>query len=94
MQEAYDSLVGGNASQSYGDLNSSSYEQVAKTPNVLDPFSVYTNPGSGQVRWYDENGNPLMDMDYDHDHGGVGSPHGHTWSNGVRGAATPVAPLD
>ncbi|WP_066497301.1 hypothetical protein [Abyssisolibacter fermentans] len=44
--------------------------------------------GVKQRRYYDENGNADMDIDYRH--GGTGShtfPHRHDWTNGSRGSA-------
>jgi hypothetical protein len=56
----------------------------AKTPNTGIPGSTFKNPGSGQERTYGPDGKPLMDIDYDHDHG-QGVPHQHDWVYGVRG---------
>ena len=42
------------------------------------------NPsGSGQLRYFDGNGNAAIDIDCDRDHG-FGSPHYHLWTDGVR----------
>lgn len=67
-----------------------------KTPNVGDPGSWYTNPGSGQQRQYGNDGFPITDIDTDHDHG-QGNPHSHNWEpnpNGgfpSRGPGVPVS---
>jgi len=63
----------------------------SKTPNSGIPGSTYVNPGSGQQRTYDPDGNPLRDIDWDHDHG-QGVPHQHDWVNGIRGPGGPVNP--
>ncbi|MCR4465701.1 hypothetical protein [Burkholderia sp. SCN-KJ] len=52
---------------------------IAKTPNVGDPGTWYTNPGSGQMRLYGNGGQPAVDIDFDHDHG-QGIPHAHNWA--------------
>jgi hypothetical protein len=31
-----------------------------------------------QRRYYDRDGNAILNIDYDHDHG-AGKPHGHDW---------------
>lgn len=67
----------------------SSGERPSKTPNKGEPGSVYTNPGSGQIRTYGPDGKPIKDIDSDHDHG-QGVPHQHDWVNGVRGPGKPV----
>jgi RHS repeat-associated protein len=58
------------------------------------------NPQTGELlqeRWYDENGLPTKDIDYDHDHG-AGKPHMHEWyypspqaPNKTRGEAKPIS---
>ncbi|YCH50867.1 hypothetical protein M1D91_14590 [Enterobacter sp. SA197] len=60
-----------------------------------------TNPETGtlqQSRRYDENGKPVKDIDYGHDHG-AGDPHAHDWSysspkapNKTRGPGRPLDP--
>lgn len=53
--------------------------EIAKTPNTGEPGAWYTNPGSGQMRLYGDDGNPAVDFDFDHDHG-QGIPHAHNWA--------------
>lgn len=54
--------------------------QVAgKTPNEGAAGSWYTNPGSGQMRLYGNDGKRAVDLDFDHDHG-QGVPHAHNYS--------------
>jgi len=52
---------------------------LAKTPNDGEPGTWYTNSGSGQMRLYGSDGQPVVDLDFDHDHG-QGIPHAHNWS--------------
>lgn len=56
-----------------------------------------------QVRTYGPDGYPKVDVDYGHDHTGVGDPHAHDWgrptsggppTNVDRGAPRPVTPND
>lgn len=51
---------------------------LAKTPNDGEPGTWYTNSGSGQMRLYGSDGQPVVDLDFDHDHG-QGIPHAHNW---------------
>ncbi len=53
--------------------------EIAKTPNAGKPGTWYTNPGSGQMRLYGQDGHPAVDIDFDHDHG-QGIPHAHNWA--------------
>ncbi|MDX6501147.1 MAG: hypothetical protein QOG23_4407 [Blastocatellia bacterium] len=50
--------------------------------------------GGGQTRHYDQNGDPWVDIDYGHDHNGVGDPHVHWWDwnnpSDPRGEAEPL----
>ncbi|WHO38400.1 RHS repeat-associated core domain-containing protein [Sphingobium sp. AP49] len=71
-------------------------ERPSKTPNRGKPGSKYKNPGSGQEREYGDDGWPVKDTDYDHDHG-QGVPHEHDWTRGpngkpIRGPGRPVKP--
>jgi RHS repeat-associated protein len=66
--------------------------QVAKTPNVGEPGTWYTNPGSGQMRLYGDLGAPVVDLDFDHKHLGL-QPHAHNWNGGVRDGGTDVVPF-
>ncbi|EDT41893.1 hypothetical protein BamMEX5DRAFT_2346 [Burkholderia ambifaria MEX-5] len=78
------------------DLPSGDAFEIAKTPNAGEPGTWYTNPGSGQMRLYGADGNPAVDLDFDHDHG-QGIPHAHNWSidplsgNRVRGPGLPMS---
>ena len=65
---------------------------VAKTPNLGEPGSWYTNPGSGQMRLYGNDGKPVLDLDFDHVHNGL-QPHAHNWTNGVRDGGSAVVPF-
>ena len=78
------------------DANADTGQRPSKTPNQGTPGSKYKNPGSGQERWYGEDGKPSKDIDYDHDHG-QGVPHVHDWyrdanGNPVRGPGRPFDP--
>ncbi|WP_244883846.1 RHS repeat-associated core domain-containing protein [Paracidovorax oryzae] len=86
-----------NAAQSLADrLSNLIFNRPSKTPNSGDPGSCHVNPGSGQERWYGEDGLPEADRDWDKHHGpNTEVPHGHNWSrdeNGrpVRGAPIPI----
>ncbi|MGF6640540.1 hypothetical protein [Paraburkholderia sp. MM6662-R1] len=65
---------------------------VAKTPNLGDPGTWYTNPGSGQMRLYGDDRKPVVDLDFDHVHNGL-KPHAHNWDNGVRDGGDYVVPF-
>lgn len=57
------------------------------------PNTWMENPsGSGQLRFFDGNGNAAIDIDYDHDHG-FGSPHWHSWTDGVRDKGNPMSTI-
>lgn len=78
------------------DANADTGQRPSKTPNQGTPGSKYKNPGSGQERWYGDDGKPSKDVDYDHDHG-QGVPHVHDWyrdanGNPVRGPGRPYDP--
>jgi RHS repeat-associated protein len=49
--------------------------------------------GSGQIRDYGPNGEPLKDFDFGHDHG-AGDPHVHDWEGGIRQPGRPLGPCD
>ncbi|MCG5073028.1 hypothetical protein [Paraburkholderia tagetis] len=74
------------------DLPDGDAFDVAKTPNLGDPGTWYTNPGSGQMRLYGDGGKPVVDLDFDHIHNGL-QPHAHNWSNGVRDGGDDVVPF-
>jgi hypothetical protein len=44
---------------------------IAKTPNNGEPGTWYTNPGSGQMRLYGNDGKGYIDLDFDHKHDGL-----------------------
>jgi hypothetical protein len=49
---------------------------IAKTPNNGEPETWYTNPGSGQMRLYGNDGRGYMDLDFDHKRDRL-KPHAH-----------------
>lgn len=69
--------------------------QQTKTPNTGETDSWHTNPGSGQERKYGPNGERQYDIDWDHQHEGQTSPHGHNWgADGKReDDGVPLSPL-
>jgi len=78
----------------FGDMPSfgDSFD-IAKTPNNGEPWSWYSNPGSGQMRLYGNDGKGYVDLDFDHAHGGV-KPHAHNWVDGNRDwAVVPFSPM-
>ncbi len=66
--------------------------EIAKTPNTGEPGTWYTNPGSGQMRLYGADGNPAVDLDFDHFHNGL-KPHAHNWNGGARDGGDDVVPF-
>lgn len=48
-------------------------------PNGTLELEDEVKGGKRQKRYYDENGNPVKDIDYNHDHG-QGVPHVHDWT--------------
>lgn len=44
---------------------------------VVDNVSGELKPK--QIRTYDSDGKPIKDIDFNHDHKGLGSPHAHDW---------------
>ena len=66
------------------DANPDTGQRPSKTPNTGTPGSKHTNPGSGQERWYGDDGLPSKDIDHDHDHG-QGVPHVHDWYRDANG---------
>ncbi|MEX3688845.1 hypothetical protein AB3X91_30560 [Paraburkholderia sp. BR14263] len=99
--QAEDALADGDTSTPLSDaqpfeyspdqVNGDSFD-IAKTPNLGDPGSWYTNPGSGQMRLYGDDGKPVVDLDFDHVHNGL-QPHAHNWNNGVRDGGDDVVPF-
>lgn len=71
--------------------NGNSFD-IAKTPNNGEPGTWYTNPGSSQMRLFGDDGNPVVDLDFDHFHNGL-KPHAHNWSGGVRDGGDDVVPF-
>ncbi|WP_414441482.1 hypothetical protein [Burkholderia sp. 22PA0106] len=65
---------------------------IAKTPNTGEPGTWYTNPGSGQMRLFGNDGAPVVDLDFDHFHKGI-KPHAHNWSGGARDGGSDVVPF-
>ncbi|WP_143752251.1 hypothetical protein [Burkholderia sp. SRS-W-2-2016] len=65
---------------------------LARTPNLGEPGTWHTNPGSGQMRLYGDTGAPVIDLDFDHLHNGL-RPHAHNWNNGVRDGGSDVVPF-
>jgi len=69
--------------------------RMAGTPSTGAPNTWVVNPGSGQMRLFGPNGLPVLDIDSDHSHKGVGKPHMHIWLPNpggfpIRGPAIPV----
>ncbi len=96
-----ESVMGGDDSTLLSDAQPFEYSEdvpdggtfdIAKTPNEGDPGTWYTNPGSGQMRLYGDDGKAVVDFDFDHDHG-QGVPHAHNWDDGVRGPGIPFSLL-
>jgi hypothetical protein len=65
---------------------------IAKTPNLDEPGTWYTNPGSGQMRLFGSNGKPVVDLDFDHVHNGL-RPHAHNWGPNGRDTGYDVVPF-
>lgn len=65
---------------------------IAKTPNNGEPGTWYTNPGSGQMRLFGDNGKPVVDLDFDHVHNGL-RPHAHNWGPAGRDMGNDVVPF-
>jgi hypothetical protein len=65
---------------------------LAKTPNDGEPGTWYTNPGSGQMRLFGNDGNPVVDLDFDHVHNGL-RPHAHNWTGSARDGGDNVVPF-
>ncbi|KVU68285.1 hypothetical protein WK73_24740 [Burkholderia ubonensis] len=65
---------------------------IAKTPNTGEPGTWYTNPGSGQMRLFGQDGRPVVDLDFDHFHNGL-KPHAHNWNGGARDGGDDVVPF-
>ncbi|WP_053077858.1 MULTISPECIES: hypothetical protein [Burkholderia] len=74
------------------DLPGGDVLDIAKTPNTGEPGTWYTNPGSGQMRLYGADGNPAVDLDFDHFHNGL-KPHAHNWNGAARDGGTDVVPF-
>jgi hypothetical protein len=96
-----DSFMDGGESTPLGDAQAFDYRPdtpdgdsfgIAKTPNEGEPGTWYTNPGSGQMRMYGNDGQPVVDFDFGHDHG-QGTPHAHNWDGGVRGPGVAFSPF-
>jgi hypothetical protein len=86
--------LGDAAPFEFGDMPSFGDSfNIVKTPNNGEPGAWYTNPGSGQMRLYGNDGKGYVDLDFDHAHGGV-KPHAHNWVDGNRDwAVVPFSPM-
>lgn len=71
-----------------------SYKGISKPPFSHYPNSSYTQYGKKgqkhQTRFYDENGQPKYDIDYDGPKGGHTYPHRHDWIDGHRGGSKKI----
>ncbi|MGF6966502.1 hypothetical protein OKW43_003530 [Paraburkholderia sp. WC7.3g] len=65
---------------------------IGKTPNYGEPGTWHTNPGSGQMRLFGDDGKPVVDLDFDHFHNGM-KPHAHNWNGGARDGGDLVVPF-
>ncbi|WP_175948497.1 hypothetical protein [Burkholderia pyrrocinia] len=74
------------------DLPGGDVFDIAKTPNTGEPGTWYTNSGSGQMRLFGTDGNPVVDLDFDHFHNGL-KPHAHNWNGGARDGGDDVVPF-
>jgi RHS repeat-associated protein len=80
--------VGGNPI-SYADVSG----EQRGLPFTGPPGGFYINPGNGNVRYYDANGNASADIHFNHPHNGQ-VPHGHNWGPGFdRNEGLPMCPL-
>ncbi|WP_321885118.1 hypothetical protein [Paraburkholderia bannensis] len=87
------SLLGDARSFDYlPDIPEGDAFEIAKTPNLGEPGTWYTNPGSGQMRLYGANGKPVVDLDFDHTHNGL-RPHAHNWGPNGRDSGFDVVPF-
>ena len=59
-------------------------------PPTGPPNEWVEHPHGKQDRYYGPDGNPLVDIDYGHDHG-QGKPHAHNWKDGIRENGVPVS---
>ncbi|MGF6871631.1 hypothetical protein [Paraburkholderia sp. MM5477-R1] len=91
----------GDASTLLGDAQPFEYQSgiadvdsfdIAKTPNEGEPGTWYTNPGSGQMRLFGDDGKPVVDLDFDHFHNGM-KPHAHNWNGSARDGGGLVVPF-
>ncbi|SMG60822.1 hypothetical protein [Paraburkholderia susongensis] len=91
----------GGTSTLLGDAQSFEYQtnipdgdsfDIAKTPNDGEPGTWYTNPGSGQMRLFGDDGKPVVDLDFDHFHNGM-KPHAHNWNGSARDGGDMVVPF-
>ncbi|WP_429576317.1 hypothetical protein [Paraburkholderia sp. UCT70] len=91
----------GDASTLPGDAQPFKYQSgiadvdsfdIAKTPNEGEPGTWYTNPGSGQMRLFGDDGKPVVDLDFDHFHNGM-KPHAHNWNGSARDGGGLVVPF-
>ena len=78
-----------------GGPSGGSYKGNRKPPINFYPNSQYTQYGKKgqkhQTRYYDKNGKPKYDIDYDGPRGGHSYPHKHVWDkNGNRSKPMPL----
>ncbi|SAK71890.1 hypothetical protein AWB76_04517 [Caballeronia temeraria] len=66
--------------------------QTAWLPSTGGPPNSWLENPSGKQQWryYDENGDAAVDIDFGHDHG-FGAPHSRNWENGRRDKGNPVS---
>ncbi|WP_233885199.1 hypothetical protein [Paraburkholderia flagellata] len=74
------------------DISNGDSFDIAKTPNDGEPGTWYTNPGSGQMRLFGDDGKPVVDLDFDHFHNGL-KPHAHNWTGSARDGGDDVVPF-
>lgn len=88
-EEAYEEdKENGTETEDHEVLNGNSLPRDGQTPNSSKDLKD-SNGTTKQRRYYDENGDADMDIDYKH--GGVGHtfPHRHYWNDGFRGPEVP-----
>jgi len=76
----------------YVPANAGDDMQTAWLPSTDGPPNSWMENPSGKKQWryYDENGDAAVDIDFGHDHG-FGAPHSHNWENGRRDNGNPVS---
>lgn len=86
------SLLGDAQPFEYVPTSAGDDMQTAWLPSTDGPPSSWLENPSGKKQWryYDENGDAAVDIDFGHDHG-FGAPHSHNWENGKRDNGNPVS---